>query len=99
MRTQLEAAREAVARAIRGRIFEDRSRLNQLAAKLEALSPVSILERGYALVFDANGDLIKDASHLSVGERISARLAKGTIAAEVKEIAESVDPSRPGKIG
>src|SRR5437764_872296 len=37
MRTQLESAREAVARAVRGRIFEDRSRLNQLAAKLEAL--------------------------------------------------------------
>ena len=85
-RTQLDTARDAVARAMRGRISEHHSRLNQLLAKLEALSPVSILDRGYALVFNASGDLIKDASQLAVGERISARVAQGTIAAEVTRI-------------
>jgi exodeoxyribonuclease VII large subunit len=85
-RSQLEAGCAAVVRAMRGRISGYHSRVNQLLAKLEALSPVSILERGYALVFDARGALVKDAAQVSAGERISARVAKGTIAAEVKEV-------------
>jgi exodeoxyribonuclease VII large subunit len=85
-RSQLEAGCAAVVRAMRGRISGYHSRVNQLLAKLEALSPVSILERGYALVFDARGALVKDVAQVSAGERISARVAKGTIAAEVKEV-------------
>jgi exodeoxyribonuclease VII large subunit len=84
-RTQLDAGTDAVVRTIRGRIANQYSQVNQLAAKLDALSPVKILERGYALIFDARGALVKDASQVAVGERISARVAKGTIGAEVKE--------------
>jgi exodeoxyribonuclease VII large subunit len=87
-RSQLEAGCDAVVRAMRGRISGHHSQVNQLFAKLDALSPVNILERGYALVFDARGALIKDASQVSAGERISARVAKGTIAAEVKGVQE-----------
>ena len=84
-RTQLDGGTDAMVRAMRGRIANQHSQVNQLAAKLDALSPVKILERGYALVFDARGALVKDASQVEVGERISARVAKGTIGAEVKE--------------
>jgi exodeoxyribonuclease VII large subunit len=87
-RSQLEAGCDAVVRAMRGRISGHHARVSQILAKLDALSPVKILERGYALMFDAHGSLIKDASRVSVGERISARVAKGTIAAEVKGIQE-----------
>jgi exodeoxyribonuclease VII large subunit len=45
---------------------------------------MKILERGYALVFDANGMLVKDAAQLAPGAEISARVARGTFAAEVK---------------
>jgi exodeoxyribonuclease VII large subunit len=51
---------------------------------LEALSPVKILERGYALVFDASGTLIKDAAQVSPGTEVTARVARGTFTAEVK---------------
>ena len=37
------------------------ARLNQLTGQLEALSPLAILDRGYALVFDSAGVLLKDA--------------------------------------
>ena len=67
------------------RLAGQRASLNQRAAQLEALSPVRILERGYALVFDSSGALIKDATRLTQGDQISARLAKGTFTAEVKE--------------
>ena len=59
------------------------ARLNQLSGRLEALSPVAILERGYALVFDSSGNLVKNSSRLKAGEEITARLAKGTITAKV----------------
>jgi exodeoxyribonuclease VII large subunit len=52
---------------------------------LSALSPLAILERGYALVFDASGKLLKDAAKVKAGDEISARLAKGTVSATVKK--------------
>jgi exodeoxyribonuclease VII large subunit len=52
---------------------------------LETLSPLAILERGYALVFDAGGQLIKDAAQVKSGDEISARVARGEIRARVSE--------------
>ena len=41
----------------------------RLSGPLDALSPIKILERGYALVFDDKGALVKDASQLAAGHR------------------------------
>jgi exodeoxyribonuclease VII large subunit len=67
------------------RLAQDRSRITELGSKLDALSPVKILERGYALVFDEKGQLVKDASKLKPGGRISAKVARGRFTAEVKD--------------
>jgi exodeoxyribonuclease VII large subunit len=83
-RAQLDAGANALTSAVRMKIAQDRARLEQLAAKLDALSPVKILDRGYALVFDAGGALVKDVAQLSPGEEISARVARGSFIAEVK---------------
>jgi exodeoxyribonuclease VII large subunit len=47
---------------------------------------LAILDRGYALVFDANGELVKDAAQLSAGDPIRARLARGEFSADVLKI-------------
>jgi exodeoxyribonuclease VII large subunit len=52
---------------------------------LQALSPLAILERGYALVFDASGNLLTDGAKVKPGDEISARLARGTVRATVKK--------------
>ena len=57
--------------------------LDRQTASLEALSPVAILNRGYALVFDAEGRLVKDATRLEAGDEVSARLARGLVRARV----------------
>jgi exodeoxyribonuclease VII large subunit len=62
-----------------------RARLDHLTAQLQALSPTNILERGYALVFDADGNLVKDAAQVKAGTDIIARVAKGKITATVKK--------------
>ena len=60
-------------------------RIERMGRALETLSPLAILERGYALVFDGAGQLVKDAGQVKVGEEISARVARGEIAARVKK--------------
>ena len=68
---------------MRTRLLESRGALDRRAARLEALSPVAILNRGYALVFDAKGRLVKDAARLEAGDELSARLARGRVRARV----------------
>jgi exodeoxyribonuclease VII large subunit len=65
------------------RLLQQRARIEQATGKLSALSPLNILERGYAIVFDAQGSVIKDETQVAPGESITARLARGSIAANV----------------
>ena len=82
---ELDARMAALTAAIKTRLLERKSRLDQLAGQMEALSPVAILERGYALVFDSSGKLLKDAARVKAGDEISARLARGGLTATVKK--------------
>jgi exodeoxyribonuclease VII large subunit len=84
-RTRLDAGTHSLLRAMVARQAQERARWRELAGRLDALSPTRILDRGYALVFDANGQLVKDASQLKPGDNISARVSKGTLTAEVKK--------------
>ncbi len=85
IRTHLDAHVAAIAAAARGLLLQRRSRLEQLSGQIEALSPLAILDRGYALVFDASGKLLKDAAKVNVRDEVSARLARGTIIATVRK--------------
>ena len=91
VRQQLDAQIANLASSIHARLLESRSLLERLTASLEALSPIAILNRGYALVFDAAGSLLNDASRVDAGDEISARLARGRIRARVT----ASDPAEP----
>ena len=66
-----------------------RNRLGLAATSLDALSPLSVLQRGYAIVQDQKGKLLRDAQSASVGETIRVRLAKGRLEARVEGIDET----------
>jgi exodeoxyribonuclease VII large subunit len=85
MRQQLESRTAALGASFRTLLMRRRGRLEQLAGELGALSPVAILERGYALVFDSAGKLVKDSEQVQAGEEIRARVARGEIKAVVKK--------------
>jgi len=85
VRGELGARTEAMAAGMRSVVLQKRARLDRLGSALEALSPVAILERGYALVFDAEGNLVKDADQVREGQEIEARLARGRLGAVVKK--------------
>jgi exodeoxyribonuclease VII large subunit len=80
---RLEAADTRAAGTIRLRLGRHRSRLDQLAAKLSQLSPLRILERGYAIVSNQSG-ILKDPAAAPAGSRIHARLAHGELDASVE---------------
>jgi exodeoxyribonuclease VII large subunit len=84
-RQVLQGQLGALASATRTLLLQQRGKLNHMTARLQGLSPLSILDRGYALVFDASGKLVKDAAQVHPGDDISARLSRGVIEATVKE--------------
>ena len=81
-RRRLDAAQARVAQAVQVRLAARRSRHEQLAAKLSALSPLRILERGYAIVSNETG-IVKDARNAPRGSRIHVRLGRGELDATV----------------
>ena len=85
MRHELEARVASLAALARSLLLQRRARLETMEGQISALSPVAILDRGYALVFDSAGRLLKDPAQVERGDRIRARLAKGEIAARVEK--------------
>jgi exodeoxyribonuclease VII large subunit len=85
IRQDVKSRTAAMAIAMRNLLLRRRSRLDQLQHQLKALSPVAILERGYALVFDSSGKLVKSTAQVDPGDEISARLAHGTLTARVEK--------------
>lgn len=65
-----------------------RSRLNIALRTLDALSPLSTLTRGYAIVSNAQGQVVTDAAQLQLGDVIEARLAKGRLTASITKVAK-----------
>jgi exodeoxyribonuclease VII large subunit len=80
---RLDAADTRAAQIMRLRLSRRRSRLEQLAAKLSQLSPLAILQRGYAIVSTASG-ILKDPAAAPSRSRIHVRLAEGELDASVE---------------
>jgi exodeoxyribonuclease VII large subunit len=59
------------------------STVERASARLEALNPLRVLERGYALVYAGDGKLLRSSEEVSEGEAIVARLARGELRATV----------------
>jgi len=65
---------------------EGRERLGLAAASLDALSPLGVLQRGYAIAQDASGKLLRDAAAVSPGDAVSVRLQKGKLSTRIERI-------------
>jgi exodeoxyribonuclease VII large subunit len=85
-RVQLAVARAALDAAASSRWDGERARLGVAAASLDALSPLAVLRRGYALAEDARGRALKSAASVNAGERVRVRLGSGALRCRVEEV-------------
>jgi len=84
-RRRLEASHAQALESMRARLARRRGKLEQLAAKLSQLSPLRILDRGYAIVSNSSG-ILKDSASAPSGSVIHVRLAKGSLDATVNKV-------------
>ena len=87
-RTQLDRLSAALQGAERELLLRRRGRWERLHSSLQTLSPKAILARGYALVFDAEGQLVKEASRLRAGDKVRTQLARGEFSSRVEQTDE-----------
>jgi len=87
-RVAIERLHATMQNAEHALLMRRRARWERLESSLQGLSPKAILGRGYALVFHADGRLIKQASQLERGERIRTQLASGEFTAIVEKTRE-----------
>lgn len=85
-RAGLAAIVRPLAEAPERRIERERLVVGHAHRRLRALGPASTLERGYAIVLDADGHTLADAHATIAGAMIDVRLARGTLAARVTEV-------------
>lgn len=78
-------------RALGHRLDHARDDVEHRLARVRALSPLSTLARGYAIVHTAEGAIVTDAADLAPGTAITARFARGSASATV----DAVDPGDP----
>jgi exodeoxyribonuclease VII large subunit len=83
---RFHTASQALGR-LRNSLLSTRStQLNQTVTRLNALSPLAVLSRGYALVYDEQGSLLRSVDSIQPGQLVRARLGSGSLTATVKDI-------------
>ena len=80
---RLSLAQSKLTPAISLAFSKAQSRFEKASTKLNMLSPYGVLERGYALVTDASGAVIRDASQAQPQTEVAIRLAHGNLKATV----------------
>lgn len=82
-RRRLETALASISQGLRLDLAHRTNRTQALAAKLSQLSPLRILDRGYAIVTNDSGEIVKASQQAPVESTIQVRLAQGSLGARV----------------
>lgn len=84
-RQKLDTLLKQAEQSFKLKLSEKTKIMSQLAAKLDALSPLSVLGRGYSIAENAGGNVIRSVRELSVDTDFSLHLADGECNCTVKE--------------
>jgi exodeoxyribonuclease VII large subunit len=107
-RERLADVRARLDRSLERLIESSAASLNALDARLHSLSPLAVLDRGYALVLSAGGELIRSTAQLAAGDQVTTRLADGSFVSHVESTGAAAPQSHaksapstptPGKRG
>ena len=81
----VDALDTACRNAAKRNLTDSENGLHTLAERLNALSPLATLKRGYSISRKTDGEVLTDAEQVSVGDRIEVQLARGHLACRVEE--------------
>lgn len=81
-----DSLQQELAQAMEAELDAKKHRLSLMAAKLSALSPLTVLSRGYTITTTAGRRAVQGVSDVSVGDTIRTTVADGTISSVVSEI-------------
>jgi exodeoxyribonuclease VII large subunit len=84
-RVRLAVGGAALETAAHARLDDARRRLGLAVASLDAMSPLAVLGRGYALATDERGRVLRSARGVREGEAVRVRLAEGSLLCRVEE--------------
>jgi exodeoxyribonuclease VII large subunit len=87
-RENLDRIDRSLQNAIATTLGRSNTKLNELQRSIELLNPQHVLDRGYAVIFDANGRAVVDANAVNAGDTITARVKAGEIVASVVSASE-----------
>jgi exodeoxyribonuclease VII large subunit len=82
---RLDDTAARLARAAKVKLSQATQKLAEVSARLETLSPLQVLSRGYSLTHTADGRLVRDAGPLRPGDLLITRVADGVIRSLVTE--------------
>jgi len=85
-REHLNDFRSRLARALERQVEAASAGLGALDARLNSLSPLAVLERGYALVIGADGAIVRSATQLAAGDAVTTRLSDGSFRSRVTDV-------------
>lgn len=86
MRERLVVSNTRMERSLERTVRRAAARVESLDARLRSLSPLAVLDRGYALVLDADGTVIRSTGQLTHGDHLRTRLSDGEFSSTVDEI-------------
>ncbi|OGH58429.1 MAG: exodeoxyribonuclease VII large subunit [Candidatus Lindowbacteria bacterium RIFCSPLOWO2_12_FULL_62_27] len=92
---RLDDLKVDLARNFERRVIQARQALETVRVRVAALSPTAVLERGYALLTDASGSVVRRVSQVSAGDRLSVRVSDGTLKVLVDSAGPLAGPDRP----
>ena len=72
-------------------VAQKKQQFVRLTAKLDAMSPLKVLTRGYAIAMKSDTQVLTSVSQVNPGDRIAVSLSDGVITANVSEVKENID--------
>jgi exodeoxyribonuclease VII large subunit len=84
MRSRIDQRNVELTRRVERLLVVKRQRFERLLLQLEERSPLRVLDRGYAIVYDSAGRVVRAADQVAAGDEVSVRLARGRLIAEIK---------------
>ena len=85
-RMQLDSVQQRMGLTAHRQLSRRQQRFATLAASLDALSPLKVLGRGYAMARTEEGGILRSSAQVRPGDRIELRLAQGSLGCRVEEV-------------